>query len=103
MVFTHPNLFQVTNVQNLLSMANIQTIIRHEFQSAGAGELSPQDTWPELWLVDDRDLIIAHARIKSLAEAGERLAWFCGQCGEKNDGAFEFCWQCQAESKNANV
>ena len=51
-VYTHPNLFFVTNAKNILQHYSIKAIIQHEYLSGAAGDLAPIDTWPELWLVD---------------------------------------------------
>ena len=98
-IYTHPNLYQVVNIQNLLQLKHIQTSIRNEFAAGGSGELAPQDVWPELWLGDDRDETLAKSILAEIDKT-ETEEWFCGQCGEKNAGSFDFCWQCEAERKD---
>lgn len=95
LIYTHPMLYQVTNVQNLLKLKGIPTEIRNEFAGGGTGELAANETWVELWLVDDRDQIIAEQLILEMNASVEQ-EWFCGQCGEQNPGSFESCWQCQS-------
>ena len=98
LIYTHPNLYQVINIQNVLNLKNIKTVVRNEFAAGGSGELSPNDVWPELRLEDERDETIAKSLIeKSVIEETE--VWLCGECGEKNDGSFEVCWQCQSETR----
>lgn len=96
-IFTHPSLYQVVNVQNLLRFKRIKTTIRNEYLAGGSGELAPQDTWPELWLNDETDWARAEELVESLNVENE--PWFCTQCGEHNDGSFDYCWQCQTEHK----
>lgn len=96
LIYTHPLLYQVVNVQNLLSLKNISTTIRNEFASGGTGDLSANDTWAELWLDDDRDEVQARNIISELNQQANE-EWFCSHCGEKNGGAFEVCWQCNTE------
>ena len=97
-IYTHPNLYQVVNIQNLLDLKRIRTSVRNEFASGGSGELAPQDVWPELWLEDERDLGLAQNILAEIA-ANEQDDWYCGQCGESNAGSFDFCWDCEAPRK----
>ena len=41
---------------------------------------------------------------KRLAEYERASAsqWYCGQCGEQNDAAFEVCWNCGANAPDRN-
>ena len=95
-VYTHENLFLIHNVKNLMERQGIEVIIKNEFSSGAAGEIAVFDTWPELWVIDDRDEIRA-LNIADSADNGSSLdVWYCRQCGEENDGSFEICWQCQA-------
>jgi hypothetical protein len=91
-------LYQVINVQNLLNLKHITTTVRNEFSSGATGDLSANDTWAELWLDDERDEDLAKGLIQKMDEAAKE-EWFCSQCGEKNGGSFEICWQCQTEQK----
>ena len=98
LIYTHPLLYQVVNVKNLLALRHIQCSVRNEFASGGTGDLSANDTWAELWLDDDRDEAIAKKVIDDMNKAADN-DWFCGSCGEKNAGSFEVCWQCQTECR----
>ncbi len=40
-----------------------------------------------------RDILSEYERNR--VNAGQ---WYCRQCGEHNDGAFEVCWHCGAEA-----
>ncbi len=98
LIYTHPLLYQVVNVKNLLALRRIQCSVRNEFSSGGTGDLSANDTWVELWLNDERDAPLAKKLIDEMQSALEK-EWFCGTCGEKNAGSFELCWQCHIERK----
>lgn len=95
-IYAHPNLYQVVNVQNSLRLQRIETSLRNEFAAGGAGELSPIDVWPQLWLVNEWDRDAAQRLIQE-ATATDVEEWFCGACGEQNGGAFELCWACGHE------
>ena len=98
-IFTNENRILVWNVKNILEHANIKCIIKNEFLSGGAGELAPNDVWPELWLVDEALLQHAQNLIEAMVSLGQSglPAWICDQCGEDNDGHFEVCWNCTHE------
>lgn len=94
LIYTHPLLYQVVNVQNLLKLRHIETTLRNEFSAGGTGDLSANETWAELWLVDERDAPLATTIIDEMNAVSDE-DWFCSRCGEKNGGAFELCWQCE--------
>lgn len=54
-VFTHENRLILFNVKNLLKAEGIDCVVRNEYASSGVGDLSPFETWPELWLIRDED------------------------------------------------
>jgi hypothetical protein len=99
LIYTHPLLYQVVNVQNLLKLKNITSTIRNEYSAGGTGDLSANETWAELWLDDSRDEVLAKEIIATMNTESEE-EWFCGNCGEKNAGSFELCWSCQTEKPN---
>ena len=96
MVYTHENKFLVDNVRNILSLNRIETVLKNEFLSSGAGELSPIDVWPELWVSED-DFDKAQAIVAEIQSPAGEHAWFCRRCHERNEPTFEICWQCQAD------
>ncbi len=93
-VFSHENRMIVFNMKNLLQAAGIETIVVNEFAAGGVGELSTFDTWPELWLEDDSRLAEVEAILREVRDNENRQAWFCRSCQEKNDAAFQICWNC---------
>ena len=94
LIYTHENGFLVNNIRNLLEQASIQVIVKNEFASGGAGDLSPFDTWPELWLINENDFEKATQVINSSISKPCSKDWVCEKCGEPNDTSFDFCWRC---------
>ena len=100
LIYTHENLFIVSNVQNIVQNAGINVTLMNEYVAGGAGDLSPFDTWLELWVTDDKDYEKAKNIITSINNTDNMHDWFCSQCHEKNSASFEVCWQCQHEREN---
>lgn len=99
LIYTHENRFLVGNAHNILEQAGIRVVWKNEFASSAIGEISPFDTWPELWVVDDADYDAAIHVIANALSAPNAPEWVCGSCNELNDAAFETCWNCQAEKQ----
>lgn len=97
LLFTQENRFLVNNARNIVECAGIKTVLRNEYAGSAAGDLSPFDTWLELWVVNDADYPAAMKIIESISAANNREEWMCVICGEKNDASFDLCWQCQTE------
>ena len=94
-VFTHENRLIVFHIKNLLEEAGINCQIKNEYASGGVGDLSPFETWPEVW-VSDEDAEQAKSIIKMNTEAATgESAWNCAHCGETNDANYRICWNCQ--------
>lgn len=101
-VYTHENRFLVWNAKHLLEEAGIACSVRNEYSSGGVGDLSPFETWPELWVDDasaERALALIAGLLERQQESGDE--WRCPQCGEMNDSSFELCWKC-GHDRNAN-
>ncbi|MGM0905272.1 MAG: DUF2007 domain-containing protein [Pseudomonadota bacterium] len=94
LIYTRENKLLVENARNLLQMEGIETVMKNEFSSGAAGDLAPQDTWPELWLVDEIQLDKAKALLERMEEQAEGDDWRCNNCQEVNGAAFEICWSC---------
>jgi hypothetical protein len=45
----------VAQVQSALEMAGIPCTLRNEYAGGASGELAPLETWPEIWVLRDRD------------------------------------------------
>ena len=94
-VYTHENNALVQNAKNLLENEGIDVVLKNEFASGGAGDLVPNETWPELCVIDENDYEKAVAVLKSLTDKQDRPDWVCQQCKEPNGAMFESCWNCQ--------
>lgn len=97
LIYTHENRFLVANAHNILEQAGIRVVWKNEFASGAIGEISPFDTWPELWVIADSDYEQAVQIIKATLSATNAPEWTCNSCQENNDAAFETCWNCQAD------
>lgn len=97
-VYTSENRFLVSNARNILEAAGIEVTLRNEYAGSAMGELSPIDTWMELWVVRERDYERACVILDEALSDSTAPPWTCASCGEVNDAAFELCWQCAAEA-----
>ena len=99
--YAHENRVFVQNAKHFVEEAGIACIVKNEYAAGGAGDLSPFDTWPELWVVDDNDYEQAVALLQKVFEQQQQATeWKCRQCGETNGPAFEFCWKCGGGAQN---
>lgn len=95
-VFQHSNALLVSHVHNVLESAGVPCELRNMTLGGGAGELPLGECEPAVWIAPHN-----RARAESLmhdALHGPRApapAWRCPQCGERLDGVFDTCWQCQ--------
>lgn len=97
LIYTNENRFLVSNMKNIVENAGIEVTLKNEYISGGAGELSPFDTWLELWVVEDTNQNRAIQLINDAQLTDNDHDWFCPQCHERNNAAFEICWNCQHE------
>ena len=71
------------------------TTVQRQYASSIAGEVPPDQTLPELWVMDDHQLERARALLHELRNPQPRR-WVCAGCGELVEGPFEQCWNCGA-------
>jgi hypothetical protein len=93
-LYCHENRMIIFNIKNLLIESDINAVIMNEFASGGAGDLAAFDTWPEVWIEKDEQFDEAQVILKRITSNATGIDWFCRRCQEKNDSAFEICWQC---------
>ena len=92
---SNPSLVTIHHFKNLLESEGIPCEIRNAVLNSIFGEIPFQDTWPQLWVMNDLD----YDRAKQLVE-GDLLdespagPWRCSGCGEENEGQFAVCWNC---------
>lgn len=91
----------VWDVKNSLELAGYPCHIRNEYAAGGAGDIAPIETWPEVWLDNDRQYEKALAYLQNTILKPEHSGqdWFCRDCGEKNGSSFDFCWRCGNDRK----
>ena len=61
------------------------------------GDLAAFETWPELWIEDESRLAQAQEIVQTVMSDQQQHDWFCRGCQEKNDAAFQVCWNCGRE------
>jgi len=98
LIYTNENRFLVGNAKNIVENSGMEVILKNEYAAGGTGELSPLDTWPELWVVNDSDYEKAVKLIDSALSPENATEWRCGNCSEINDASFEFCWKCHGRN-----
>lgn len=95
LIFTQQDRLLVNNARNIVESAGIETVLKNEYAAGAAGDLSPFDTWLELWVVNDADYVDAMKIIEAISSNKSEGDWVCANCGERNDASFDICWQCQ--------
>jgi len=95
-VYTAAHLLEAHLVRGLLDAAGIAAQVFNEFAPGGLGDLPAASTYPEVWVLDDRDQDRAQTlitRYESDRPAGHGQR--CPACGEENPAHFAVCWHCQ--------
>ena len=84
------------HVRQVLDNHAIGSIIRNDFLLGGAGEIPINETWPEVWITDDRNFERARALVDAVVAQAEASGppWRCASCGELMEGQFTDCWRC---------
>ena len=97
-VYTSDNSAILGHARQVLENDSIRCIVRNDFLLGGAGELPVNETWPELWVIDDADFDRARALVDGIVAAARESAspWRCASCGEPMEGQFTDCWSCGA-------
>jgi hypothetical protein len=97
LVYTHPSHIVTAQAQSSIELTGIKCVLRNEYAAGAIGELAPIDTWPEVWVLRDRDYEGAKRIVERLqADTGE-ADWTCTQCGSASPDTFEVCWHCAAD------
>ncbi len=97
-VYTTQDLAMLSHLRNALAAQGIECVLRGQHLLGGVGELPPIECWPELWVLDDRQVTAAKLHIDTLfaMTVKEETPWTCAACGEECPGAFTDCWSCGA-------
>ena len=99
LVYSHENMINVSNIRNLLENEGIETELRNEYASSAAGDLSPIETWPQIWLIYEEDKLKADRIVEGANNQSLGEDWICNHCLETNAASFDFCWNCQHDCK----
>jgi hypothetical protein len=88
------------HIEAVLSDAGIRCLVKNKHLMGGVGDIPALETWPEIWVLDERDEIAAKALIEALAQpaSSDARPWACPTCGERIDAQFTECWSCAAPS-----
>jgi len=94
-IFSSEDRCMVWMVRDALQQSGYQCCIRNQYAAGGCGDLSPHDSWPEVWLVRDIDEEAALHILRERFESPEsKPDWYCQHCDENNTGSFDYCWNC---------
>jgi putative signal transducing protein len=82
-------------IRNLLDQAGIEAHVFNENAQGGVGQLPVMDAYPQVWIVNERDL----ERARQIVETFERMPSIrsnlrCARCSEDNPSTFQLCWKC---------
>ena len=85
-------------VMSLLETAEIPCLVRNADLSMALSELTPMESAPEIWILNDEDFpraveIVGTWRTAEVTDPG---SWVC-RCGEALEGQFTSCWKCGRE------
>ena len=92
--------FDITLVgyyQSMLEGHGIETFLKNQFSTSGAGELPFVEVIPQIWVLDEKRAEQAKSLIEDLQAsqiANPQLPWTCSKCGEPQEAAFTSCWNC---------
>lgn len=99
-VFEDFDISLVGYYQSVLESNDIDTFMKNQFGTSGAGELPFVEVIPQLWVLDEDKADQAKSLIAELqkpASQAKPLPWTCPDCGEPQEAAFTNCWKCSAE------
>ena len=95
-VYASDNGIILGHVRQVLESHAIGCVVRNDFLLGGAGEIPINETWPEVWVTDDRDFERARALVDAVAPEADATdpPWRCVSCEELVEGQFTDCWRC---------
>ena len=103
-IYSSEHLFMVNHVKDLVESYGIECLIKNTYLAGGAGELPPTETWPRLYVLDERDfnraMQIVEAELVRMNSVPEKGAWQCPKCGETVNANFILCWNCGYQQDN---
>lgn len=102
-IYTHDNVVVLHSVKNLLALNDIESFVKNEHTIPIGAQHGINNTFFELWIVNDQDFAKASAIIdKEIDHPVFKSPWTCSNCTEKNEGSFETCWKCSTPREPMN-
>ena len=98
-VFEDFDVMLVGHYQSVLDSNGIDTFMKNQFGTSGAGELPFIEVVPQLFVLNENDAGRALELIRELrvdADADSREAWECPSCNTPQEAAFTHCWKCSS-------
>lgn len=98
-VFEDFDISLVGHYQSVLESNGIETFMKNQFGTSGAGELPFIEVIPQLWVLNEADSVRAVGLIQELHDPANRVqmqAWVCPVCGTPQEAAFTHCWKCSS-------
>ncbi|MEC6797590.1 DUF2007 domain-containing protein [Photobacterium sp. S4TG1] len=92
-VYSAGNSLEAYSLKGLLENTGISVRLTGEALAAAAGELPMSVVEVQLWVIGSQwqqALVVIGNYLRN-----DYLDWYCGHCGEVNQGQFELCWHCQ--------
>lgn len=100
LAYQHENRAIVHSAKNILEVRGIDCHIKNDHGNTMGAEFGIANTLLELWVMNDNELSKASDILNQEVLNPENLPpWTCSNCNEENEGSFEFCWNCQTESR----
>ena len=83
-------------LKSVLLNEGVTCVVRNEHLPAGAGEIPFTECWPELWVIEDRDITRSQKLLQAVLSAPQvdDVSWTCAACGESGEAQFTACWKC---------
>lgn len=88
------NLPDAQLIADLLNATGIDARVFNQNAQSAAGEIPPAVAGPQVWVMDDDDLVQARALIAEHASRPVAGICRCNHCGEENPLNFLSCWAC---------
>ena len=79
-----------------LRAAGIRCEVRNTTLSGAMGEIPFLECAPQLWVLDERDVVRANEVLQQLRRPVAGPPWRCTECGEESEPQFGTCWKCGA-------
>jgi hypothetical protein len=94
-LYAAANLQEAQILAGMLAHAGIESRIFNQHSQGALGEIPFGETYPEIWLTDERDLGLAQKLLSAYERPVDTTQETpCGQCGEPNPASFSLCWHC---------